>query len=223
MSSSLGLSPEIVRYLADVNPPEHPALKRCREETQQMERAQMQISAEQGAFMQTVARMIRAKRAFEIGVFTGYSALATALALKDMHAIGAHLLACDISEDWTTKARDYWREAEVDDVIELKIAPATETLDQRIAAGQGGSYDIGFIDADKTGYDSYYERGLLLLRPGGVMLFDNVLWSGRVADPADTSADTTALRALAHKAKADTRMHSAMTAIGDGLLICVKK
>jgi O-methyltransferase len=223
MSSSLGLSPEIVRYLADVNPPEHPALKRCREETQQMERAQMQISAEQGAFMQTVARMIRAKRAFEIGVFTGYSALATALALKDMHAIGAHLLACDISEDWTTKARDYWREAEVDDVIELKIAPATETLDQRIAAGQGGSYDIGFIDADKTGYDSYYERGLLLLRPGGVMLFDNVLWSGRVADPADTSADTTALRALAHKAKADTRMHSAMTAIGDGLLICVKR
>jgi O-methyltransferase len=223
MSSSLGLSPEIVRYLADVNPPEHPALKRCREETQAMPRAQMQISAEQGAFMQTIARMTRAKRAFEVGVFTGYSALATALALKDMHPIGAHLLACDISEEWTTKARDYWREAEVDDVIELKIAPATETLDQRIATGQGGSYDLGFIDADKTGYDSYYERGLLLLRPGGVMLFDNVLWSGRVADPADTSADTTALRALAHKAKADTGVHAAMTNIGDGLLICVKK
>jgi O-methyltransferase len=223
MSSSLGLSPEIVRYLADVNPPEHPALARCREETQAMPMARMQISAEQGAFMQTIARMIRAKRAFEVGVFTGYSALATALALKDMHPIGAHLLACDVNEEWTTKARGYWRDAEVDDVIELKLAPAMETLDQRIVAGQGGSYDMGFIDADKTGYDAYYERGLLLLRPGGVMLFDNVLWSGRVADPADTSADTTALRALAHKAKADTRVHSAMTAIGDGLLICVKK
>jgi O-methyltransferase len=223
MSSSLGLSPEIVRYLADVNPPEHPALARCREETQAMPMARMQISAEQGAFMQTIARMIRAKRAFEVGVFTGYSALATALALKDMHPIGAHLLACDVNEEWTTKARGYWRDAEVDDVIELKLAPAMETLDQRIVAGQGGSYDMGFIDADKTGYDAYYERGLLLLRPGGVMLFDNVLWSGRVADPADTSADTTALRAFAHKAKADTRVHAAMTSIGDGLLICVKK
>jgi O-methyltransferase len=223
MSSSLGLSPEIVRYLADVNPPEHPALKRCREETQALPMARMQISAEQGAFMQTIARMIRAKRVFEVGVFTGYSALATALALKDMHPIGAHLLACDVNEEWTTKARGYWRDADVDDVIDLKLAPATETLDQRIAAGQGGSYDMGFIDADKTGYDAYYERGLLLLRPGGVMLFDNVLWSGRVADPADTSADTTALRALAHKAKADTRVHAAMTGIGDGLLVCVKK
>lgn len=223
MSSSLGLTPEIVRYLADVNPPEHPALTRCRVETQKMTNAQMQISAEQGAFMQSIARMIRAKRAFEVGVFTGYSSLATALTLKEMHPIGAHLLACDVSEQYTTKARDYWREADVDGVIELKIAPASETLDQRIAAGQGGSYDMGFIDADKTGYDVYYERGLQLLRPGGVMLFDNVLWSGRVADPADTSADTTALRALAHKAKADARVQSVMTAIGDGVLICVKR
>jgi O-methyltransferase len=223
MSSSLGLTPEVVRYLADVNPIEHPALKRCREETQTLPMARMQISPEQGAFMQVIARMIRAKRAFEIGVFTGYSSLATALALKDMHPAGAHVLACDVSEEWTTKARSYWRDANVDDIIELKLAPATETLDQRIAAGQGGSFDMGFIDADKTGYDAYYERGLTLLRPGGVMMFDNVLWSGRVADPADTSADTTALRALAHKAKADTRVHSAMTAIGDGLLICVKR
>jgi caffeoyl-CoA O-methyltransferase len=223
MSSSLGLTPEIIRYLADVNPPEHPALARCRRDTAAMPNAGMQISAEQGAFMQSIARMLRAKRAFEVGVFTGYSALATALALKDTHPIGAHLLACDVSDEWTTKARDYWREAEVDGVIELKLAPATETLDQRVAAGQGGSYDLGFIDADKTGYDAYYERGLLLLRPGGVMLFDNVLWSGRVADPADTSADTTALRALAHKARGDSRVHAAMTAVGDGLLICVKK
>jgi O-methyltransferase len=222
MSSSLGLSPEIVRYLAHVNPPEHPALARCRAETQAMPNAQMQISAEQGAFMQTIARMLNAKRAFEIGVFTGYSSTAVALTMKEMNP-GAKLLACDISEDWTTKARDYWRQAQVDDVIELVIAPATQTLDARIAAGEAGQYDFGFIDADKTGYDAYYERGLTLLRQGGVMLFDNVLWSGRVADPADTSADTTALRALAQKAKSDTRVHAAMTNIGDGLLICVKR
>ena len=223
MSSSLGLTPEIVRYLAHVNPPEHPALKRCREETAAMPNARMQISAEQGAFMQVVARLANAKRAFEVGVFTGYSALATALTMKEMHPIGAKLLACDVSVEWTTKARDYWREANVDDVIDLVIAPAAETMDARTAAGEAGAYDFGFIDADKTGYDSYYERGLTLLRPGGLMLFDNVLWSGRVADPADTTPDTSALRALAHKIKADARVHAAMTAIGDGLLLCVKR
>jgi predicted O-methyltransferase YrrM len=223
MSSSLGLSPELVRYLAQVNPPEHPALTRCREETSRLPMAQMQISAEQGAFMQTIVRMLNAKRAFEIGVFTGYSALATALTMKELHAVGAKLLACDINEEWTMKARDYWREAQVDDVIDLVLAPAAETLDGRIAAGEGGQYDFGFIDADKTGYDAYYERGLTLLRKGGAMLFDNMLWSGRVADPADTTPDTSALRALAHKAKTDARVHAAMTNIGDGVLICVKK
>jgi O-methyltransferase len=223
MSSSLGLTPEVVRYLADVNPIEHPALKRCREETSALPMARMQISAEQGAFMQIVARMLSAKRAFEVGVFTGYSALATALALKDMHGSLAKLLACDVSEEWTTKARQYWRDANVDDVIELKLAPAVETLDARIASGEAGSYDMGFVDADKTSYDAYYERGLTLLRKGGVMLFDNVLWSGKVADPADTTPDTTALRALARKAKADDRVHAAMTSIGDGVLIVVKK
>ena len=103
------------------------------------------------------------------------------------------------------------------------LAPALDTLDARIAAGEAGSYDMGFIDADKTGYDAYYERGLELLRPGGALLFDNMLWNGRVADPADTTPDTTALRALAHKARADARVHAAMTSIGDGVLICVKR
>jgi len=223
MSSSLGLTPDIVRYLADVNPTEHPVLARCRVDTAALSDAGMQISREQGAFMQALARMIQAKRAFEVGVFTGYSALATALTLKEMHPAGAHLLACDVSEEWTTKARAYWRDAEVDDIIQLELRPAADTLDQRIAAGGGGSYDIGFIDADKTGYGEYYERGLTLLRRGGVMLFDNMLWSGRVTDPADTSPDTTALRALAHKARSDERVHAVMTAIGDGLLICVKR
>lgn len=188
-----------------------------------MPMAQMQISPEQGALMQALTRMLNAKRAFEIGVFTGYSSTAVALTMKELHPVGAKLLACDISEEWTTKARGYWRDAHVDDVIELVLAPAAETLDARIAAGEGDQYDLGFIDADKTGYDAYYERGLQLLRKGGVMLFDNVLWSGRVADPTDTSADTSALRALAQKTKSDPRVHAAMTNIGDGLLICVKK
>lgn len=223
MSSSVGLSPELVAYLSRANPPEHPALKRCREETSALPMARMQISAEQGAFMQIVARMMNAKRAFEVGVFTGYSSLAVALTMKEMHGAAARLLACDINEEWTTKARGYWRDAEVDNLIELKIAPATETLDARIAAGEAGQYDLGFVDADKTGYDAYYERGLTLLRQGGLMLFDNVLWSGKVADPADTSPDTTALRALAAKARADSRVHAAMTSIGDGVLMVVKR
>jgi caffeoyl-CoA O-methyltransferase len=223
MSSSLGLTPEIIRYLADVNPPEHPALARCRRDTAAMPNAGMQISAEQGAFMQSIARMLRAKRAFEVGVFTGYSALATALALKDTHPIGAHLLACDVSDEWTTKARDYWREAEVDGVIELKLAPATETLDQRVAAGQGGSYDLGFIDADKTGYDAYYERCLVLLRPGGLIAIDNVLWGGDVADPAKSDADTTAIRALNLKIRDDERVTMSLVPIGDGLLLARKR
>lgn len=223
MSTSLGLSPDVVRYLADVNPPEHPVLKKCREDTALMPMAMMQISAEQGAFMQVIARMISAKRAFEIGVFTGYSALAVTLAMQERHGRDAHLLACDINEDWTGKARTYWREAGVDGLIDLNIAPATETLDRRLAAREEGSYDLGFIDADKTGYDAYYERGLRLLRKGGVMLFDNVLWSGGVADPNNTMPDTVALRALAHKVRADDRVHAAMTSIGDGVLIVVKK
>lgn len=224
MSTSLALSPELVAYLGTVNPPEDPALSKCREETAALGGvAIMQISAEQGAFMQMMARLLNAKRAFEVGVFTGYSALATALTLKEMHGPQAHLLACDISEEWTSRARAYWRDAGVEDVIDLRVAPATDTLDARLAAGEEGSYDLGFIDADKTGYDAYYERGLKLLRRGGVMLFDNMLWSGKVADESDHSPDTIALRALALKAKADERVHAVMVGIGDGVLMCVKR
>ncbi len=222
MSRSIGLPPEIVSYLGSVNPNEHPALRRCREETSTLAMARMQISPEQGAFMQQIARLARAKRAFEIGVFTGYSSLATALAMQELSS-RPYILACDVSEEWTSKAREYWREAGVEAVIDLQLRPATETIEQRLKAGEAGTYDMGFIDADKTSYDAYYEGGLDLLRPGGVMLFDNVLWSGRVADPADREADTAALRALALKAKGDRRVDAAMTSIGDGVLICIKK
>jgi caffeoyl-CoA O-methyltransferase len=223
MSTSLGLSPEIVAYLASVNPPEHPVLARCREETAALGGvAVMQISAEQGAFMALLARMLAAKRAFEVGVFTGYSSLAIALTMQQMHGDSWRLLACDISEQWTAKARGYWRDAGLDN-IDLRIAPAVETLDSRLANGEEGSYDLGFIDADKTGYGAYYERGLRLLRPGGIMLFDNALWSGAVADPSNQTPDTVALRALAVKARADARVHAVMVGVGDGVLMCVKR
>jgi len=223
MSTSLGLSPEVVHYLAEVNPPEHPALTRCREETAKLPNAMMQISPEQGAFMQVIARLVKAQRAFEVGVFTGYSSLATMLAMRDMFGDHAHLLACDVSEEYTSKARHYWKEAGIAHLIDLQIRPANETLDQRLAAGEEGKFDLGFIDADKTSYDGYYERGLKLLKRGGVMLFDNVLWSGRVAHPENMTPDTAALRELAFKIKNDPRVHAAMTSIGDGVLMCIKK
>lgn len=224
MSESIGLSSAVVNYLARVNPDEHPALVRCREETAAMGGiARMQISSEQGAFMRTLAFMIRARRAIEVGVFTGYSATAVALALQEMHGVDAHLLACDVSEEFTSKAKQYWSQAGVQHVIDLELAPAAETLDRKLAQGLAGEYDMAFIDADKEGYPVYYERCLSLLRVGGIMLFDNVLWSGKVADPSDKSADTVALRAVADKARDDARVHAAMTSIGDGLLICVKR
>jgi caffeoyl-CoA O-methyltransferase len=223
MSSSIGLSPEVIAYLAAVNPPEHPSLARCRAETASLGRvARMQISAEQGALMQVLARLIGARRAVEVGVFTGYSALATALAMKAAHGSDAYLLACDVSEEWTAKGRAYWVEAGVADVIDLQIRPAIETLDARLKAGEGGSYDLAFIDADKTSYPAYYEACLALLRPNGLMLFDNVLWSGAVADPADQTPDTVALRAIAQTARSDARVDAVMTGVGDGLLICRK-
>jgi O-methyltransferase len=224
MSTSFGLSPEVIAYLAAVNPPEHPEALRCRKETAALGGiARMQISAEQGALMAVLARLTGAKRAVEVGVFTGYSALVTALAMQDMHGAGAHLLACDVSEEWTAKARTFWRGAGVDGLIDLKIAPAIDTLAAARAAGGEESFDLAFIDADKTSYPAYYEHCLALLRPGGLMLFDNVLWSGRVADPSVTDADTEALRAVARTARDDARVHVAMAGVGDGLLLCVKK
>ena len=224
MSTSFGLSPEIVTYLATVNPPETPVQKKCREETARLGGiSQMQISAEQGAVMQWFARLLNAKRAVEVGVFTGYSSLAVGLTMREMHGAGAHILACDVSEDWTAKARGYWAEAGVADIIDLQIRPATETLDAALSKGEAGTYDLAFIDADKTGYDAYYERCLKLMRVGGVMLFDNVLWSGKVADTKVTDADTSALRALNEKARDDKRVWSTLLAIGDGLLMCMKK
>lgn len=224
MSRSLGLDEAVLGYLAAHNRQEHPAQIRCREETAALGAvSRTQISSEQGAMMAMFARLTRARRALEIGVFTGYSALTVALAMKAEFGAEAYLLACDISEEWTTRARAYWRAADVEDVIDLKVAPATETLDRRLAEGAAGSFDLAFIDADKTGYDAYYERTLALLRTGGVLLVDNMLWSGAVADPSKNDPDTLALRALAAKARDDARVRATLIAVGDGVLVCEKR
>ncbi len=224
MSRSEFVSEAVEAYVQRVGAREHPAQARCRRDTAEMGRlSNMQISPEQGAFMQVLTHAIRAKRAVEVGVFTGYSSLAVALAMKAMHGGDCELVGCDISEEYVGKARDYWAEAGVDDVISVRIAPATDSLDALIAEGRSGQFDLAFIDADKTGYDAYYERCLTLLRPGGLMLIDNMLWSGRVADPAETDPDTVALRALAGKIHGDGRVEMTLAAVGDGVSMVVKR
>ncbi len=183
----------------------------------------MQICPEQGAFMQTMVAATRARRAVEIGVFTGYSSLAVALTMKELHGSQARLIGCDISEETSSKARGYWREAHVDDVIDLRIGSAVDTLDRLIADGGADTFDLAFIDADKTSYGRYYEQCLTLLRRGGVILIDNMLWSGHVADPTNHEPDTAALRALAKTIHADKRVTMTLATIGDGVSIVVKR
>lgn len=223
MSTSFALSPALVSYLAAVNPPEHPALAACREATAMHPAARMQISAEQGAFMAFLLRLIDARLAVEVGVFTGYSALAAALALRANAGPGARLFALDVSEEFTSLAKPHWEAAGVSSLIDLRVAPAAESLDGLLAEGFAGRIDFIFVDADKPGYPTYYEQGLALLRPGGLMLFDNVLWSGAVADPADQSSNTNALRAIAATAREDARVEATMVAVGDGVLMVRKR
>lgn len=212
------MSPEVLGYLARVGVREHPVLAKCRAETASMPSAAMQISPEQGGFMQMLVRLIRAHRCIEVGVFTGYSSLAVALALP----ADGHITALDVSEEFTAKAHRYWKEAGVAEMIELKIAPADETLRTLIDNGAAGSFDFAFIDADKTAYDGYYEACLELLRPGGLIAIDNVLWSGRVADAAADDETTSALKALNEKIHGDDRVHMTLVPIGDGLLLAQK-
>lgn len=192
---------------------------RLREETLKDPLARMQITPEQGALFSVLTQLGRFKKTIEVGVFTGYSSLAVARALPD----DGKIVACDISEQWTSIARRYWKEAGLDHKIDLRIAPATETLDALLANGEAGTYDFAFIDADKTNYANYYDRIFRLLRPGGSIAVDNVLWSGRVIDPADNEEDTLALRAFNEKLSKDNRIWLTMLAIGDGLTLAVKK
>lgn len=177
----------------------------------------MQIGPEQGAFMAMLVKLMNARRILEIGTFTGYSSLAMALAGD------VRIIAADVSEEWTTVARRYWKKAGVAERIELRLGPGAETIEHLLKDGEAGHFDMVFIDADKSSYGIYYEGGLKLLRAGGLMLIDNVLWSGDVADPSKTDEDTVALRALNKKIMADSRVDHVMVPICDGLTLARKK
>ena len=183
---TLPLNERLYDYLLSVSLREPEVLQRLREETARDRMARMQVAPEQGQFMALLVRLLAARRCLEIGVYTGYSALCVALALPP----GGELVACDVSEKWTSVARRYWQAAGVADRIRLELAPAQRTLDGLLEAGAAGSFDFAFIDADKTGYAGYYERVLRLLRGGGLLLVDNTLWSGEVANPENRDADT---------------------------------
>ncbi|HQR23635.1 MAG TPA: class I SAM-dependent methyltransferase [Steroidobacteraceae bacterium] len=216
---TIAVTDSLYDYLLAVSLRETDLQRRLREETAANPSARMQIAPEQGQFMALVARMIGAKRCLEVGVFTGYSSLAVALALPD----DGRIVACDVSEEWTAVARRYWQAAGVAHKVELRLAPALETLDGLIMAGEAGRYDLAFIDADKTNYLAYYERVLTLLRPGGVVMTDNTLWSGRVADPEVGDADTVALRHYNEHLHRDERVDLSLVPIGDGLTLARKK
>jgi len=214
------LLPEALdRYLGTVIVHETPVQKRLRAETAKLAEGGMQIGADQGVFLAFLARLIGARRAIEIGTFTGYSALSVASALPP----DGRLVCCDVSEEWTSIARRYWAEAGLADRIELRIGPARETLAKLRERDGPGSYDFAFIDADKTGYDAYYEACLELIRAGGLIAIDNVLWSGTVADPADVRPDTVALRTLNAKIRDDRRVDASLVSLGDGVMLVRKK
>ena len=216
--TATGLDPQLYDYILETSLREPEVLTRLREETARMPRARMQVAPDQGQFLGLLVRLIGARRIVEVGTFTGYSSTAMALALP----ADGKLVACDVSEEFTAVARRYWTEAGVADRIELRLAPAVDTLDALIAAGGAGSFDMAFIDADKTNYANYYERCLTLLRPGGLVAVDNVLWDGAVVDPADTGEDTLAIRAFNTAMKTDSRVVQSMLSIADGLTLAVK-
>ena len=213
------LLPDAVdEYIHHVATRETALQQRLREETSKLPGAGMQIGADQGALLALLVELIGARRTLEIGTFTGYSALAVAMALPP----DGRIVCCDINEEWTRIARRYWREAGVADKVDLRLAPALETLRDLQRDPGPGSFDFAFIDADKTGYDAYYEACLTLLRPGGLIAFDNVLWSGAVTDTRKNDPDTVALRALNLKVRDDPRVTSCLVSIGDGVLLARK-
>ena len=216
---TLGLSDAVYEYLLEASLREPPELRALREETAKMPEANMQISPEQGQFMALLARLMDARRCIEVGVFTGYSSLALALALSE----SGRIVACDVSEEWARVARRYWREAGIAHKIDLRIAPAIETLRALRANGGDGSYDFAFVDADKTSYGDYYEKLLKLLRPGGLIVIDNTLWAGKVADPDVQDKDTMAIREFNARLVGDQRIDLSLVPIADGLTLARKR
>jgi len=212
------ITDQMADYIRSVSLREPEALRREREETDNHPQASMQISPEQGQFLHFMAHVVGARRALEVGVFMGYSSSWVALALPP----DGKIVACDVSEEYTARARRTWAEAGVQDKIELHLRPALQTLDALIDNGQGGTFDFAFIDADKGNYWNYYERALKLLRTGGLIVVDNVLWHGDVIDSADQTADTKAIREFNRKIHADARVALTLATIGDGLMLACK-
>lgn len=215
----LTITDDLWEYMRRVSLREPDVLRKLREETARLPNSNLQISAEQGQFMALLMHLIGARRTIEIGVYTGYSALVVAQAVPD----DGHIIACDINEEWAAVARRYWREAGVERKIDLRIGQALNTLDDLIASGQGNRFDFVFIDADKTNYANYYERALVLLRPGGLIAVDNVLWYGRVIDASVDDPDTRAIRAFNQQMKDDDRVWLSMLPVRDGLTLAAKK
>jgi caffeoyl-CoA O-methyltransferase len=211
----IGLPDDVYAYLLDVGVDEPPVLARLRQETAGHPRAQMQIGPEQGALLALLVELIDARRCLEIGTFTGYSSLAVALAMPP----DGRIVCCDVSDEYTSVARRYWAEAGVADRVDLRLGPALDTLDGLLAEGAAGTFDLAFIDADKGGYPAYWERCVELVRHGGVIAIDNVLWSGQVVDPRDTSDDTRTMRRLNELVAADRRVRQVMLPVADGMTI----
>lgn len=217
-STTLNLTPEVYDYLQKMSLREHPVLTALRKQTMKMSMSQMQISPEQGQFMALLIELLGAKKTLDIGTFTGYSALAVALALpKD-----GKVIACDINGEWTKVANKYWTEAEVAYKIELRLQPAVDTLDALIKS-EPGTFDFSFIDADKANYPEYYEKSFQLVRKGGLIAIDNVLWDGKVADLAVQDENTKTIRALNEMILKDDRVSLSMIPIGDGLTLVRKR
>ena len=216
---TLPLDDRLSDYLLSVGVREPEAARALREETAGRPESNMQIAPEQGQFLDFLIRALSVRRAIEVGVYTGYSALITALALP----ADGELIACDINPEWTAIGQRYWRQAGVSDRIRLHLRPALDTLNALIGAGESGRFDFAFIDADKEGYPDYFEACLKLMRPGGVIAVDNTLWSGHVADPAVQDADTAALRAFNAALRADSRVDLCLLPIADGLTLLRKR
>jgi len=213
------MSDRLYEYLLSSSLREPEVLRRLREETAPYPHSFMQTAPEEGQFMALLLQMIGAVNTIELGVYTGYSSLWTALALPPQ----GRIIACDINEEWTSVARRYWKEAGVTEKVDLRLAPAIETLDSLLAEGRHGSFNFVFIDADKENYEAYYERSLELLCPGGLIAVDNVLWSGRVADPLATDQATIAIRAFNLRLRDDDRIRLSLVPIADGLTLALKQ
>ena len=218
-NKTMGISDDLAAYVVQHGTREPDVLRRLREETHGIPRHGMQIAPEQGAFLALLVELIGARRCIEVGTFTGYSSTAVALALPD----DGQLVCCDVSEEWTSMARRYWEDAGVAGKVDLRLAPAAETLDGLLADGEEGRYDFAFVDADKSGYDGYYERLLRLVRPGGLIALDNMLWGGDVLDEETDDEDTKALQALNVKLANDERVTLCLLPVADGVTLARRR